>query len=361
MKPSIALKDLVVVSMPNPTEIDAPVKPWQGMEKLFIAEDCNRFTFVLTKDEAAKLPAVIASLTKDDKAHPPAKRYPVKMETGRTAYATMLKLALGMEDVISAKPGDQKYVIPQWEAFSAKNPDRIEDFGGIIDDVRRDMHFVNTHTKVAQLPKPTPAFAVRNLLGLAGDHKPGTPKKHVLVITDTMGEAHDVLRTLGQSAAVGSITLAAPDASHGNAAFTEFQREAKEGRLSIKTPLELVTFDKAMQNMDQFDHTVICMDSGKFPKADTSIRDAWKAKGKKDGMLAHYAATFQKVEAISPWIESELKNFITPGRIAGECARQITENEQVLGQAEAMVNDRAVARHMLHMTRSGNGQGHERG
>lgn len=33
MKPSIPLKDLVVVSMPNPTEINAPVKPWQGMPK----------------------------------------------------------------------------------------------------------------------------------------------------------------------------------------------------------------------------------------------------------------------------------------------------------------------------------------
>lgn len=76
-------------------------------------------------------------------------------------------------------------------------------------------------------------------------------------------------------------------------------------------------------------------------------------------MLVHYGASLQKSDALSPWIESGLTNFTTPGRIAGECARQITENEQVLAQAEGMVNDRATARHMLHLTRYA-GNGHSR-
>lgn len=362
MKPSIPLKDLVVVSMPNPTEIDAPVKPWNGMEQHFLAEDCNRFTFVLTKKEAAQLPAVIATQAKEDKQNHPHKRYPVKMEEGRAAYASLLKLALGMSDVVDSKPGEQKYVIPQWEGFSKKNPGRVNDFEGIVDDIRRDVHLINTHSKLAQLPKPTMAFATRHLLGLSGDHAAGTQKKNVLVVASSEAEAHDILRTLGQSAAVNSITVAGPDASHGNTAYDDFKQQVKEGRLTVKAPLELVPLDKALGHISRFDDAVICMRAGEYPKADAAIRDAWKTRDRKDGQIVHYGAISQTVAPLEPWIQSGLNNFVSPGRVAAECVRQITENENVLAEANGMVNDRAITRHMLNMTRNDNGHdGHSRG
>src|SRR5579862_7236723 len=102
-KAQLGVRDLYVVSMPNPHDKGAPVAPWPGIEKLFLAEDCGRYTFVLSPEDFRSLPSAVTEVAKQQRQERAQgirdqKNHPVRVEDGPRAYKRLLQLAVGLED-----------------------------------------------------------------------------------------------------------------------------------------------------------------------------------------------------------------------------------------------------------------------
>lgn len=360
MKKLLPISDLYVVSMPNPHDNSrVPVKPWEGMDSLFLAEDCARFTFVMNKDEFAKLPPEIEKTAQQHTLNPPPKSsHPVRVEKGIKAYELLLSLAVGLEDADNRSPATQKYVFPQWDAFKQKHPERKDEFEKLIRNIRSDCTIINNHSAIAQIPKPTLELAVKRLIGLRnGNHSKTTvpqSKQDILVVADKAPITQGLVKQLAQSSSVGTVFLTHPEPLEMHMRLHEIKELVAGKQLSLKgVNVEKIPYEQAMDT-DKFNHIVICTPIGKYPQQDQTLIDAWNARKREDGFIVHRKGNpAARQTTTPPYSTANLKNFIGVEQLDAEIPNILADNERELKMAGDIARNRAANRYVSDMSASG--------
>jgi hypothetical protein len=350
MKKSIIFSELYIVSMHNPHDGPrVPVKPWEGMDSLFLAEDCSRFTFVMNKNEFFRLPPEIEQIAvKHLETPPPKNSHPVKIERGVRAYEQLLRLAVGLEDADNRNAAVSKYVLPQWKVFKEKHPERAEEFEKIIRNISSDCTIINKNTGITQIARPTLDLAAKRLMGLHNGLTTKarvTKKQDILVVADKAPITQELVKYLTQSAAVGTVYLTHPDPVELDARLHEIQELVAGKQFSLRAArVEKIPFTQAMDT-DAFNHIVICTPIGAYPEQDQAIIDAWKARTREDGFMVHRKGNpAARQTTTPPYSTANLKNFIGVEQLDAEIPRILADSDRELQEAGKIARNRAANR-----------------
>jgi hypothetical protein len=327
LKPDqLLVKDMYVVSMPSPGENNI-IKPWPGMESLFAAEECARFTFVMTPEQVAALPPIVHQLAGqhlDEYRQHRHRDIPVRIEKGPRAYSRLLKLALGLEDMKDdyTRP-NQLYVRPEWERYKQSQPENAKKFDTIMKWFSRDFKRINSETEFLTMPKPTPELSVKKWLNLQGG-------ENVLLVADKLAITESSAKAIAQaSVPPDTITLTHPDAKELAERLKEVKKLQKDKLINGDIKIVTMPFHEAVQHdqMEKFSHVVVCMPIGKNKDDDIALFNAWKDRERKDGLLIHRKGNpIERGEMTDPW-NQQSHDLIGPGELEARRQETIHANE----------------------------------
>ena len=334
--PHLSVRDMYVVSMPSPGENNL-IKPWLGMESLLAVEECARFTFVLTPEEVEALPPIVHRLATEHMQEYRNNQHrviPVRIEKGPRAYSRLLKLALGLEDMKDDfVRADQLYVRPEWKRYQETHPQEAKKFETIMKWFSRDFKRINAETDFLTMPKPTQELAVKKFLNLQGG-------ENILLVADKFGITESSAKAIAQASALSdTITITHADPKELAERYKELKKLQTDKVISNNIHIVALPFEDALQqeNMEKFNHAVVCMPIGKDAAKDQALIDAWKNRERQDGIIIHRKGNPQeRQEMTAPWNQPGISNLFGPD--AMEIKRQsiVNYNEQTCESVRRM-------------------------